>query len=412
MPAKRRVFPHRVTEDSVTVTIYRNRKKTGHTAYLVAYRQGGKRRMESLSEFEEAKARAQALAEDLAGGLIAATQLKSEDKIALVRATEALNNAGITLSVDTAIGEYVAAREILQGRASLAEACRDWMKRHAVPLPKISVADSKDELIAQARADKKSDRRIAQLESVLNRFAEEMNCMVSKLTPADVSRYLSAMQARERTKRNHRDVLGYFSRWCVLRGYLPKGTDLLEGVQNYSARKQGQIHIYTPEELTKLLKAADKRLVPFIAIGAFAGLRHAEIARLDWSEVDLSDDEKEQSFIEVKAAKSKVDARRLVPVSDNLKAWLKPYSHPRGKVCPFANITKQLLQCGKDAEVEWKHNGLRHSAISYRIAECADVPRVADESGNSPTVIKSNYLKRVKPQEAKAWFSIMPEIRE
>ena len=35
-------------------------------------------------------------------------------------------------------------------------------------------------------------------------------------------------------------------------------------------------------------------LKPFVAIGAFAGLRHAEIQRLDWREVHLAD-----RFIEV-----------------------------------------------------------------------------------------------------------------
>ena len=58
--------------------------------------------------------------------------------------------------------------------------------------------------------------------------------------------------------------------------------------------------------------------------------------------------------------------------------------------------------------MRWKKNALRHSYISYRVAECADVARVADESGNSPAVIKSNYLKRVKPEQAKEWFGVLP----
>ena len=40
------------------------------------------------------------------------------------------------------------------------------------------------------------------------------------------------------------------------------------------------ISIYTPEEMAKLLKHADDDIIPFLAIGAFAGLRHAEILRL------------------------------------------------------------------------------------------------------------------------------------
>ena len=56
----------------------------------------------------------------------------------------------------------------------------------------------------------------------------------------------------------------------------------------------------------------------------------------------------------------------------------------------------------------WHKNGLRHSCISYRVAQCADVARVADESGNSPAIIRSNYLRRVKPDLANEWFAVMP----
>ena len=58
--------------------------------------------------------------------------------------------------------------------------------------------------------------------------------------------------------------------------------------------------------------------------------------------------------------------------------------------------------------MRWKKNALRHSYISYRVAESADVARVADESGNSPAIIKANYLKRVKPDQAAEWFNVMP----
>jgi hypothetical protein len=57
---------------------------------------------------------------------------------------------------------------------------------------------------------------------------------------------------------------------------------------------------------------------------------------------------------------------------------------------------------------EWKHNGLRHSFISYRVALVKNVNQVALEAGNSPQVIFSNYRELVTPQDAKAWFAITP----
>jgi len=101
--------------------------------------------------------------------------------------------------------------------------------------------------------------------------------------------------------------------------------------------KAGDIEIFTPLEIARFLTYSRPELVPFLAIGAFAGLRSAEIGRLDWSEVHLA-----ERFIEVKAAKSKTASRRLVPMSENLAKWLAPNAKPEGRVVPFENVNKQI----------------------------------------------------------------------
>jgi hypothetical protein len=106
-----------------------------------------------------------------------------------------------------------------------------------------------------------------------------------------------------------------------------------------------------------------------------------------------------------------------VPIKGNLKAFLEPLKKKSGKVVTIKNTSKELgttaantvdKKAGIEA-LEWKHNALRHTYISARVAECGDVPRVADEAGNSPQVIRTNYLKRMRPKAAAEWFSIQPE---
>jgi hypothetical protein len=58
----------------------------------------------------------------------------------------------------------------------------------------------------------------------------------------------------------------------------------------------------------------------------------------------------------------------------------------------------------------WKHNALRHSFISYRVADIQNVAQVALEAGNSPQMIFKHYRELVRPDAAKAWFSIKPEM--
>lgn len=56
----------------------------------------------------------------------------------------------------------------------------------------------------------------------------------------------------------------------------------------------------------------------------------------------------------------------------------------------------------------WKHNTLRHSFISYRVADIQNVAQVALEAGNSPQMIFRHYRELVRPAEAKTWFALAP----
>ena len=66
------------------------------------------------------------------------------------------------------------------------------------------------------------------------------------------------------------------------------------------------------------------------------------------------------------------------------------------------------------AEVEgwepfaWKHNALRHSFISYRLAAIQNTAQVALEAGNSPQMIFRHYRELVRPADAEKWFAVTP----
>src|SRR5438128_911703 len=61
------------------------------------------------------------------------------------------------------------------------------------------------------------------------------------------------------------------------------------------------------------------------------------------------------------------------------------------------------------AKLKSSHNGLRHSFISYRVAAVQDVGKVALEAGDSPQMIFKHYRELVGSDEAKVWFSIVPQ---
>lgn len=404
-------FPLTVTESGVSAKIYRGKQTRNGTIYdgfIVAYSLLGKRKQVWRSDLEDAKTHAREACGRIANGESAVLQLTSHDRLTYLRAVEAVS--AIRVPIDVLCREYAEAAAILKGRASIVEAARDWMKRNAIELPQIALAKAVEECLDQARVDRKSSERVKRLSS-LERLADDLQVEVHTITPDVISRWLAALPFAERTRANYRDVVGFFCRFCVRRGYLTKGTDWLDGVQKYRKRKIGAISIFEPTEMTKFLRHAErhaKDMVPFLAIGAFAGLRTSEIQRLNWRQVDLED-----NYIEVlpiDGTKSE-ERRRLVPIKPNLKAWLSRYRKDSGTVFPYENSAKQLEKLATGAACEWKHNAMRHTCISCRVAECADVPRVADESGNSATVIRSNYLRRIKPTQAAEWFNILPEVQ-
>ncbi|HEU5124975.1 MAG TPA: site-specific integrase [Verrucomicrobiae bacterium] len=217
-----------------------------------------------------------------------------------------------------------------------------------------------------------------------------------------------------RTKENMlRQVVSLFN-FARRQKYVPAEL-ALEISEIPAPRKQhAPIGIYTPDEMRTILEAADAAIVPALAIAAFAGLRLAEVSRLNWRDVKLA-----EKVIVVGADIAKTAARRLVPISDNLAAFLAPHAKRFGPINPCDEQAEKVGNALGDrferaaarAKVNWKRNGFRHSYISYRVAILKDVPAVALECGNSPQIIFSNYRALATDTEAKAWFSIRPPSR-
>ena len=167
--------------------------------------------------------------------------------------------------------------------------------------------------------------------------------------------------------------------------------------------RQSDKAIYAPSELRSLIAHADSAFLPYLVIGAFAGLRTSEIERLDWSDIHAE-------AIHVTAGKAKTASRRIVPVSENLKAFLLPYRNRDGNVWPSSHnrLSNQQKRIAKSSQTPWKQNALRHSYASYRLASVKNEAQVAYELGNSATVIHRHYKELVSENEARSWFSIMP----
>ena len=157
------------------------------------------------------------------------------------------------------------------------------------------------------------------------------------------------------------------------------------------------------EQMQTILHAAPPRLLPILAIGAFSGIRVAELNRLDWSAVDL-----DRRIIEIRAGQAKTASRRVVPITDNLAAWLEPLER-QGRVVPAKQAHRDVAALSAALGIAWPRNVLRHSFISYRIAVVKSADQVALEAGNSPAIIFKHYRELTTEDQADKWFAILPK---
>ena len=412
-------FPVSVKRGHVVVKIYLT-PSNGSDQFTVSYHFGGKRVRRAFGDYHRALTEAETVATKLCEGELNVLTLKNEDRLAYVRAVEALKPTGVPLEL--AALQFAEIHQLLDGAASVRAAVEFFLKKHPGNMPRKAVSAVADELLATKEGDGMSTVYLKDLRCRLGRFAEEFKGPISAVTPTEIEDFLRRLKLSGRSRNNYRRAIGTLFRFAEKRQYLAKGESVVSGV-GLAKEEETEIEIFTPEELRRLLSAAEPEMIPFLAIGAFAGLRHAEIQRLDWSEVPLED-----GFIEIKAGKAKTASRRLVPVLDNLKLWLQPHWKPTGPVCGFANVSKQILRVtaavdetwrreraaseGADSGeplFRWKHNALRHSFISYRVAAIQSVAQVALEAGNSPQMIFRHYRELVRPADAAKWFGILPQ---
>jgi integrase len=416
MKAKRNRFPIVIKRGSCTVKIYKDLKPQG-TYYRVVYRVGGKRERLHFADLDKAKLEAEAQAAKLSRGDVDAMQLTGKDRLVYGRALEAVSETGVTL--DAVALEYSEACRHLDG-VSLVDAAKFYARHHGRGIRRKPVGEAVDEMIATKKRSGVSELYLSDLRYRLGAFKAAFHCDVNALAPGDLAKFFDGLQLSPRSYNNFLGTLGTFFGFAQKQDWLSREADLLARVEKRKGGKATPVEIFTPAQLADLLKHGSSDLRPCLALAAFAGLRSEEILRLEWADID-----RRPGFIELAAHKTKTATRRLVPITDNLAVWLGSTQRNVSRVWPHSkawffqslrdtvtaiNAKGREIGGPKTILFVWKQNALRHSFITYRLADTQDINRVALEAGNSPQMIFRCYRELATPEQARSWFSILPEV--
>lgn len=275
----------------------------------------------------------------------------------------------------------------------------DHLERQAASVP---VSEAVAALIQSKRAAGRSKDYLATLAINLGKLSSTFGARpISSISTPEVEAFLAKINLAPSTKNTiRRDCVTLWTH-ALKAGWVAENaaekTDMVTAIESTPG-------IFTPAQAASLLSASSGDLLAFHSIGLFAGLRVAEIHKLDWQDVDLG-----SGFIHVTAAKSKTRSRRLVPILKNLRAWIQPIAKISGPIVEKNFRRRQLATRIAAGITVWPDNVMRHSFVSYRLAATGNAAQTALESGHDQAVLFRHYRELVKPKDAKRYWELLPE---
>ena len=317
--------------------------------------------------------------------------------------------AGLDVPLELRVMAVKAAKRLEPFNKSVLDAAEFYAAHLEKQKDSVPVATAIDDYLAAKKRAGLSARHLRDIEGRIARFKGQFeDRLIKTVTVQEIEAWLHGLELGPQSTINYRAVAHAFFEHARKRGLVQANP---VGPVEKSKVIDQPPEIFTPDELDELLKVAPADLLPALSIQAFAGLRTAEVLRLEWTDVDLSG-----GFITVGANKSKTARRRLIPVAANLMTWLRPYSARTGLVwTESANIYhKKIAVLRSKVELpKWPKNGLRHSFASYHLAKHQNAAELALAMGHTSTkLIFSAYRELVRPEEAEKYWNIRPKSEQ
>lgn len=290
----------------------------------------------------------------------------------------------------------------------------------------ITVKDCSEKFLADKKNDNLSNFHTRSLKKHLRRFGETFGTKkIHEITSEQIKDWLHS-QKDKRTNRkwsikHKRNVLGSlvtFARYA--KDTYKAFPHVLSPTEFELVRKpkndiKDEVEVYSPEELSRQLKAAiehDVEVIPVILLGAFFGLRPTEAhgeemtrPKIRWDAFDW-----QNKLLHVRFQKVRSKPTRSIPIHPIAALWLAPFKKLKGSIWKkSAAYDERLTKICSKANCSKIWNGYRHSYASYRIVHLKyDYAAVAAELGNSVQEVIKSYRRNVLPKTADEWFSVKP----
>jgi integrase len=433
-----------VSRGNTSVTIRYETPRGNRKAYRLEWVENGKDQSQMYKTLEEAKTGAEALAvrlEDCGRALrrVEIDELRTA-KATLDNFAVTLNSADIDLSPQEVFSDYIAAHKLLPGW-TMTSAATFIVNNHGIK-NRMTVSDAfaaylkyMESGVLRDYSDSWKKCSRAELE---NFAAEYGDYAIDSISPEQGIDYLSTMMVDAKLSRGREDESpnedGYipasrktkniahsilrlaFAYAKRIKQALPPRLETVFEIVEAPDFEVPTPQIYTPVELKKLLAAMpDVECLLYVCLQAFAGLRACEAAALAREAIKEKNGRYSHILVNREIAKKSPEKtqrrksrQRRAPITPPLQALLIALVLASGPLIHTVKVQHRAMKAAAEAGLAWKHNALRHSFITYRLAKIKNRHQVAYEAGHGIAVQIEHYENLVDDNDIKPYWSLVP----
>lgn len=309
---------------------------------------------------------------------------------------------------------------LLDGRATISEAVQYFVRVKFPQAGTKTITQAAEAFLAEKTEEKCSVDYLKKIARVFVQLAAQFPAEknINDVTDAELLAAFRRFRAKKTGAQlsgatwNHRraDCCTLWS-WCIKKRYA--ATNPAQALPEKPTEAK-DIEVLSPHEALAVLTTAkdymNGQFLGFFILSIYAGLRTAEIARMTWDDVILSDPDEPR--VRVRSGKAKDKEARIIDLPANAVAWLALVPFKNGQILPKGGAgtdRKNLAAIRKQAVGAWPHNGGRHSFVSYKSRRNGEAIASEEAGHESARITRKHYKGLVSKREAEAVFAITPD---